>query len=50
MDGPFEYLVPTFVEEKVDYFYKEFMKTQKYYRNRIKQDMIGTPVCKFKVT
>lgn len=49
MDGPFEYLDPKFVEEKIDHFNKEFLRVQKYYRNRIKQDMLGTPVCKFKV-
>lgn len=48
MDGPFEYLSPKFVEETVDTSYKNFLKLQKYYKNRIKQDMIGAPVCKFK--
>lgn len=49
MDGPFEYLVPSFVEEMIENYTKEFQKMQKAYRNRIKQDMIGAPVCKFKV-
>lgn len=49
MDGPFENLEPEFVESTVDKFYKDFLSTQKNYRNRIKQDMIGNPVCKFKV-
>lgn len=48
MYGPFEFLVPTFVEETIENYTKEFMKMQKAYRNRIKQDMIGAPVCKFK--
>lgn len=50
MDGPFEYLNPKFVETTVDEYYKEFLKTQKYYRNRIKQDMLGNTVCKFRVS
>lgn len=49
MDGPFEYLVPHFVETTVEDFLKEFLAIQKYYRNRIKQDMVGNPICKFKV-
>lgn len=49
MDGPFEYLLPVFVEEAIENYSKEFLKMQKAYRNRIKQDMIGAPVCKFKV-
>lgn len=48
MYGPFELLVPTFVEEQLEMYTKEFMKMQKAYRNRIKQDMIGAPVCKFR--
>lgn len=48
MYGPFEFLVPTFVEETIENYTKEFIKMQKAYRNRIKQDMIGAPVCKFK--
>ncbi|XP_055844482.1 dynein axonemal heavy chain 12 [Episyrphus balteatus] len=48
MDGPFEYLEPKFVEETTDNFYKEFLKNQKYYRNKIKQDLIGNPVCRFR--
>ncbi|KAJ6643843.1 Dynein axonemal heavy chain 12, partial [Pseudolycoriella hygida] len=50
MDGPFEYLVPQFVESTVEDFLKEFLAIQKYYRNRIKQDMVGNPICKFKVS
>ncbi|XP_055378973.1 dynein axonemal heavy chain 12 [Condylostylus longicornis] len=48
MDGPFEYLEPKFVEETVDDFHKEFMKNQKFYRNKIKQDLIANPILKFK--
>ncbi|EAA13034.3 AGAP011441-PA [Anopheles gambiae str. PEST] len=48
MDGPFEYLEPHFVESKTDEFLKEFQKTQKYYRNRIKADMLENTLCKFK--
>lgn len=49
MDGPFEYLEPHFVESKTEEFLKEFQKTQKYYRNRIKADMLENTLCKFKV-
>lgn len=48
-DGPFEYLEPRFVETTTDDYLKEFMKNQKYYRIKIKQDMVDDPVCKFKV-
>lgn len=48
MYGPFENLVPSFVEETLENYSREFMKMQKAYRNRIKQDMIGTPICKFR--
>ncbi|EAT40340.1 AAEL007918-PA [Aedes aegypti] len=48
MDGPFEYLEPHFVESKTEEFLKEFQKTQKYYRNRIKADMLENTLCKFK--
>lgn len=48
MDGPFEYLSPKVVEETVDNYLKYFLKAQKYFKNRIKQDMVGTPICKFK--
>ncbi|KAH8395340.1 hypothetical protein KR222_010165 [Zaprionus bogoriensis] len=47
-DGPFEYLEPKFVETTTDDYLKEFMKNQKYYRIKIKQDMVEDPVCKFK--
>ncbi|KAH8316762.1 hypothetical protein KR074_004303 [Drosophila pseudoananassae] len=47
-DGPFEYLEPKFVEGTTDNYLKEFQKNQKYYRVKIKQDMIDNPVCKFK--
>lgn len=50
MDGPFEYLVPKFVEETTDNFYKKFMATQKYYRQKIKADLISNPICKFRVS
>lgn len=49
MDGPFEYLEPEFVKSKTEEFLKEFQKTQKYYRNRIKADMLENTLCKFKV-
>ncbi|XP_005185418.2 dynein axonemal heavy chain 12 [Musca domestica] len=48
MDGPFEYLEPKFVEFTTDNYLKEFQKNQKYYRQKIKQDLIDNPVCKFK--
>lgn len=47
--GPFEYLNPRFVEETADKYFKEFNRMQKYYRNRVRQDMSGNPVCKFRV-
>ncbi|XP_026849759.1 dynein heavy chain 12, axonemal [Drosophila persimilis] len=47
-DGPFEYLEPKFVESTTDNYLKEFQKNQKYYRVKIKQDLIDNPVCKFK--
>lgn len=37
MDGPFEFLDFETAEEKVDDFMKELMKTQKGYRNRLRQ-------------
>lgn len=49
MDGPFEYLDPVVIENAVKTYEKEFEKTQKYYRNRIKQDMLGNPILKFRV-
>uniref|UniRef100_A0A1B0DFE7 AAA+ ATPase domain-containing protein n=1 Tax=Phlebotomus papatasi TaxID=29031 RepID=A0A1B0DFE7_PHLPP len=48
MDGPFEYLEPNFVARTVDEYLKEFQETQKYYHNRIKADLIGNPICKFR--
>ena len=50
MDGPFEYLVPKFVEISTENFLKDFQKNQKYYRIKIKQDLIESPVCKFRVS
>lgn len=50
MDGPFEYLNPITIETCVKNYLVEFEKTQKYYRNRIKQDMLGNPVLKFRVS
>ncbi|ALC44807.1 Dhc62B [Drosophila busckii] len=47
-DGPFEYLEPKFVETTTDDYLKEFQKNQKFYRIKIKQDMVENPVCKFK--
>lgn len=49
MYGPFEYLEPKFVEETTDNFLKEFQKNQKYYRVKIRQDQIETPICMFRV-
>lgn len=49
MDGPFEYLDPVTIETSVARYMLEFETTQKYYRNRIKQDMLGNPVLKFRV-
>uniref|UniRef100_A0A1B0CUL2 Dyneins heavy chain n=2 Tax=Lutzomyia longipalpis TaxID=7200 RepID=A0A1B0CUL2_LUTLO len=48
MDGPFEYLEPDFVARTVEEYLKEFQETQKYYHNRIKADLIGNPICKFR--
>lgn len=48
MDGCFEYLEPSFVESTTDDFLKEFQKTQKYYRNKIKSDTSENQNCKFK--
>lgn len=48
-DGPFEYLEPKFVETTTEDYLKEFQRNQKYYRVKIKQDMVENPVCKFKV-
>lgn len=50
MDGPFEYLDPVTIESSVARYMQEFESTQKYYRNRIKQDMLGNPVLKFRVS
>ncbi|EDV95542.1 GH15722 [Drosophila grimshawi] len=47
-DGPFEYLEPKFVETTTEDYLREFQKNQKYYRIKIKQDMVENPVCKFK--
>lgn len=49
MDGPFEYLDRVTIENLVRNYTKEFETTQKYYRNRIKADMLGNPVLKFRV-
>lgn len=49
MDGPFEYLEPKFVEDTTANFLNEFQKKQKFYRQKIKKDLIENPVCKFKV-
>lgn len=49
MDGCFEYLEPKHVETTTEDFVKEFQKTQKYYRNKIKSDNSSeNPNCKFK--
>jgi dynein heavy chain, axonemal len=48
MDGCFEYLDPKFVENTTEDFLKDFMKTQKFYRNKIKSDTDTSPECKFK--
>lgn len=50
MDGPFEYLESNLIESTVKMHEQEFEKTQKYYRNRIKQDMLGNPILKFRVS
>lgn len=47
MDGCFEYLYPTFVESTTEEFLKEYQRTQKFYRNKIKSDT-DNPECKFK--
>jgi dynein heavy chain, axonemal len=48
MDGCFEYLDPKFVETTTEDFLKDFQKTQKFYRNKIKSDTDTSPECKFK--
>lgn len=48
MDGPFEYLDRVTIENLVRSYTKEFEITQKYYRNRIKADMLGNPLLKFR--
>lgn len=48
MDGPFEYLDPVIVTETVEKYHADFEEKQKYYRNRIKVDLIGNPICKFR--
>lgn len=50
MDGPFEYLDAEHIEHLVKSYQSEFEKTQKYYRNKIKQDMMGNPVLKFRAS
>lgn len=47
MDGCFEYLDPRFVEHTTEEFLKDFQKTQKFYRNKIKSDT-ENPECRFK--
>lgn len=47
--SPFEYLDRVTIENLVQTYTKEFETTQKYYRNRIKADMLGNPVLKFRV-
>lgn len=50
MDGPFEYLEPEFVEETTDEYHKEFIKVQKYYKNKIKADQVSSNLLKFRVS
>lgn len=47
MDGCFEYLDPKFVQDQTEEFLKDFQKTQKFYRNKIKSDT-ENPECRFK--
>lgn len=49
MDGPFEYLNAATIENLVQNYKKDFEARHKYYRNRIKADMLGDPVLKFRV-
>ncbi|XP_047030670.1 dynein axonemal heavy chain 12 [Helicoverpa zea] len=39
MDGPFEYMDHNQIEQDHDFYYKEFLKISKNYRNRIKQQI-----------
>ncbi|XP_037295281.1 dynein heavy chain 12, axonemal isoform X2 [Manduca sexta] len=39
MDGPFEYLDHEQIEQDHDFYYKEFLKIAKNYRNKIKQQI-----------
>ena len=48
MDGCFEYLDPKFVENTTEDFLKDFQKTQKFYRNKIKSDTDTSPELIFK--
>lgn len=50
MDGPFEYLEPEFVERTTDEYHKEFIKVQKYYKNKIKADQVSSNLLKFRVS
>lgn len=47
MDGCFEYLDPKFVQDTTESFLKDFQKTQKFYRNKIKSDT-ENPEVRFK--
>ncbi|XP_063709228.1 dynein axonemal heavy chain 12-like [Culicoides brevitarsis] len=48
MDGPFEYLDPTFVSNTTEDFQREFSKILKYYKSQIKADMLRGSVCKWR--
>lgn len=50
MIGPFEYLVPDFVEKTVDDYNKEFQNQLKLFRTKIKADIASNPACKFRVS
>lgn len=50
MYGPFEYLEPKFVEQTAEDYLKEFQRTLKAFRNRIKLDAIENSLLQFRVS
>lgn len=47
MDGPWEYIDRDVVSATVDTLFGKFQKAQVFYRNKIKRDLIETPICRF---
>uniref|UniRef100_A0A336LVJ1 CSON005797 protein n=1 Tax=Culicoides sonorensis TaxID=179676 RepID=A0A336LVJ1_CULSO len=48
LDGPFEYIDPKYVSTTTETFQREFLRILKFYRNKIKADMISKSVCKWR--